>query len=309
MGTLGGGGPQTLFGYKCCDPNAHVGLAAGLGPDLPPPCMDWFRTNDIDTAALTPHPTAPTPRAWQIVEKDGRRHEIWRTERTKTQEAMLLPPFTSIPPSLQQARGLHVAVNPSIAPFELLQQIRDTGNPDVTISVETFCNAANPMNKSAISKLVSLCDVFSPNTEEAMSMLGICPGSMNGNSSNDNIKDIKRLMDPFMDLGAKVMVLRRGAAGAVVAARSTASPQTVKYWSVSAVPNIDVIDTTGCGNAFCGAFMAKLLGGGREKEAAVAGCAAASVVAEHRGIPPGSIAQNYREEVRRREGLVQVKAI
>lgn len=46
----------------------------------------------------------------------------------------------------------------------------------------------------------------------------------------------------------------------------------------------------GCGNAFCGAFLAALLrdGGGEInlRGAAAWGCVAGSVVAEHEGIPP-----------------------
>jgi ribokinase len=60
-------------------------------------------------------------------------------------------------------------------------------------------------------------------------------------------------------------------------------------------------DVTGCGNAFCGGFIASLASGESLDRAACWGSAAASVVAEHVGVPaaPAGDAET-REEVRRR---------
>jgi hypothetical protein len=54
---------------------ARVALAAGVGADFPQHCMDWLAECSIDTEALLPC-EGMTPRAWQILEKDGRRHEV-----------------------------------------------------------------------------------------------------------------------------------------------------------------------------------------------------------------------------------------
>lgn len=71
-------GPQTLFGFQLAahalreGAKAQTGLAAGIGPDFPPACMDWLRSIGVDTRGLVPH-ARPTPRAWQVFEEDGRR--------------------------------------------------------------------------------------------------------------------------------------------------------------------------------------------------------------------------------------------
>ena len=81
MAQLGGGGSQTAWGYQCYHGNgsgdaSSVGLAAGVGPDLPTSCLDWFNHYRIDTSGLQVHQDVTTPRAWQILEDDGRRHEV-----------------------------------------------------------------------------------------------------------------------------------------------------------------------------------------------------------------------------------------
>ncbi len=42
----------------------------------------------------------------------------------------------------------------------------------------------------------------------------------------------------------------------------------------------------GCGNAFCGAFLAAVQGGESDSDAAVWGCVAASFMAESPAVPP-----------------------
>ena len=71
MGRLGGGGPQTMWGFQLQRRQAaRVGLAAGIGPDVPPACLEWLQRCGIDTAGLICH-EHKTPRAWQV---------RWRTD-------------------------------------------------------------------------------------------------------------------------------------------------------------------------------------------------------------------------------------
>ena len=52
MGVLGGGGPQTAFGFRTHPGNFSVGLAAGIGPDFPRECEDWLDANGVDSEGL-----------------------------------------------------------------------------------------------------------------------------------------------------------------------------------------------------------------------------------------------------------------
>jgi hypothetical protein len=55
-----------------------------------------------------------------------------------------------------------------------------------------------------------------------------------------------------------------------------------------------VVDVTGCGNAFCGAFLASYAAGQGLLQAGLWGCAAASVIAEQQGVPTLPLLQ-YRQ--------------
>lgn len=79
MAQPGGGGPQTLFGYQLyAGQQATVGLAAGVGSDLPPTCLQWLADCGVQLEGLLVQESQPTPRAWQVLESDGRRTEVRR---------------------------------------------------------------------------------------------------------------------------------------------------------------------------------------------------------------------------------------
>jgi len=88
--------------------------------------------------------------------------------------------------------------------------------------------------------------------------------------------------------GAQVVVLTRGAGG-VTLHRTGSDPL-----QVDAFP-IDPVDTTGAGDAFCGALAAALAQGVAIEAALARACAAGAIVAQHRGatttaLSPTSIA-------------------
>lgn len=143
---------------------ARVALAAGVGPDLPEECVAWLEASSIDTGALLRLEDRKTPRAWQvgpscltrgtpppsdwgwvdelhkrhstdplvvafiagvqILEEDGRRHEIWRTPFTPQLVAMLRPGLAQLPPAYQAARNFHVGVHPEEPSLPLLRELR-----------------------------------------------------------------------------------------------------------------------------------------------------------------------------------------
>ncbi|MGO1798214.1 MAG: ribokinase [Microbacterium sp.] len=76
--------------------------------------------------------------------------------------------------------------------------------------------------------------------------------------------------------GARTVVRTMGAGG-VVLHRRGADPLHIDAF------RIDPVDTTGAGDAFCGAFAAALAQGEPIEDALVRACAAGAVVAQHRG--------------------------
>lgn len=83
-------------------------------------------------------------------------------------------------------------------------------------------------------------------------------------------------IDRLHAAGAQTVVLTQGARG-VTLHRSGGDPVHVAAF------RIDPVDTTGAGDAFCGALAAALSEGERIEDALVRACAAGAVVARHRG--------------------------
>lgn len=164
------------------------------------------------------------------------------------------------------------------------------------LSIETFTKATKKIPASAaLWEAVALCDIFSPNEEEARSILGL--NSRIDSQMDEKHVDLLELTSPFVKAGARWCTLRRGASGAVVHENRSGNA-----WNIPPVSNINVIDTTGCGNAFCGAFLAAIQnenGSGAEVAGMFAN-AAACVMAEHQGVPQGLGIGEVREEVHQR---------
>ena len=81
--------------------------------------------------------------------------------------------------------------------------------------------------------LVALCDVIIPNEHEAESLGGT---------------------DELLSAGATTVIVTRGAAGVTIHQSDNAAIEI-------AAPSVEVVDTTGAGDAFCGNFAARLAAG------------------------------------------------
>jgi sugar/nucleoside kinase (ribokinase family) len=91
------------------------------------------------------------------------------------------------------------------------------------------------------------------------------------------------------DLGAGCRALLARGVGCVVATAGAAGAVVVDAGGSERVPAfaVDVVDTTGCGDAFSAGFLRGLSLGRDRREAAVLGCAAAALVAQGLGSDHG----------------------
>ena len=291
MGILGGGGPQTAFGM--CLPalagwtqKSRVGLIAGVGHDLPPSAYAWFESAGIDLTGVR-ETDLPTPRAWQLLEADGRRTQVWRVEG-RVIGAQLGRSFEHIPESFCQAHGFHLGIHPQEPDLEFIHQLRDLQRPtsDVRppiISLEPFKPADHPPTDTALRQLCSAADIFSPNLAEARSLVGA--------ATPDEL--VRRLADA----GAHIVTLRMGAEGSLVYAK-----EKDRLIHVPAVP-ATVIDPTGAGNAYSGGFLAGYLQTGDLMTSARYATVAASFLVEQIGLPP--ITDHLRAEANRRSQMLE----
>lgn len=262
MGMLGGGGPQTAFGLKLWA--SEVGLVAGVGGDLPAAARRWLAQMAIDTAGLRFDPRWPTPRAWQVLEEDGRRTQVWRIPGPAI-GAQLGRRWDVLPQSYRTARGYHLGIHPEEPDFEFISALRQAG---AVVSIEPFRAAQRPLTGREVEALVSAGQIFSPNLAEARSLVG--DGSP------------PELARRLAGAGAQVVTLREGADGALVYRADTG-----EMWQIPPLQT-RIIDPTGAGNAFCGGFLAGWVQTGSLATAGVYGSVVASFLVEQVGLPPTS---------------------
>jgi sugar/nucleoside kinase (ribokinase family) len=260
MGVLGGGGAQTAWGMAAALGSGDtVGLVAGVGADLDDHALAPLRAAGInlDGVRVTEH---PTPRAWQVMEFDGRRTQVFRVAG-RTLGAQLERSWDVLPESYHAARSFHWGIHPGDhGSFTFARDLLAKGR---RVSLEPFKPPDQPLSDDDIRAMVTACEVFSPNWMEAARIVG----------SEDYVTVIAR----FRALGCRTLAIRRGADGADV--------WNLVEGSGVHVPAVEktVVDAVGAGNAFCGALVARLDDG--IAEAACHASAAASYLIEQVGLP------------------------
>ena len=264
MRQLGGGVIHALMGMASWD--ERPGLVALAGQDLPQTTRSVI-CQYLDTQGLH-FLDIPQIRAWQLCEADGTRRELYRVAITepfiKGAQPHHLPDDYGTSRAyylLQDFEGIQAwcqAVE-GIVLWEPLQQIMQPGAlPELRRCLRT-CDI----------------DIVSPNLDEAQAVYGpLSPDS---------------LVNALLEDGAQIVALRMGAEGSLIA-----SPQ--ERFHIPAVPVEHVIDPTGAGNTYCGAFLVGWLRRSHLREAAFMAAVAASFCIEQIGvIDPGKVQLSERD--------------
>ena len=255
MAVLGGGGAHAAMGMRVWYP--RVGLLAAIGRGFP----ETHRTAleaVFDPQGLIRR-EAPTPRAWQLYEDDGRRTEVFRTDLAEFIAQSPLP--TELPAAYREIKGAHLqcgAPEPMHAWIELL---RERGCRHLLW--EPWELYLLPENLDEIRLILPLVEVFSPGLAEAQVLTGL--------------EEPAAIIRTLQEAGAGVIALRMGAAGSLVGTPNGALHQ------IPAVPVPEVVDVTGAGNAYCGGFLVGLERTGDPHQAGCYGAVAASLALEQFG--------------------------
>lgn len=264
MGVLGGGGPQTCWGMACAaGDSSQVGIISGIGSDIDATYLAPLTNAGInmDGIRLTEFPTT---RTWNVLEHDGSRRHVWRVNPATIDEQLR----RGYDAAYADATWFHWGINPGDCEVDL-QAAADLKARGKRVSLETFQPPDQPLSATALQRLMSVCDLFSPNDYEAASIVGS--------------SDISVIAETFRDAGAKRLAVRQGAEGASlfdfeqgIHARTGIVPTTV-------------VDPVGAGNTFCGALIARIYAGDALGDAAAYASASASYMVEQIGMPPDGL--------------------
>lgn len=241
MGVLGGGGPHAAAGIRVAlAALAHplaprtVGLVTLVGNGFPAEAMTFLQAR-FDTAGCIPK-LLDHPRAWQLFEHDGRRSEVFRAGDPAY--LINIPEPAEMPSGYATAKGFHILREggPARAWMAHLRQVA----PRATVLWEPAQRYMQPGNCAEWRQLLTEPDVISPNLLEAASIY-------------DAPLDGPALVERMLADGAKCVALRMGEEGSLVGQAGR------PLLHIPAQPVEAIIDQTGAGNMYCGAFLAGLV--------------------------------------------------
>ena len=264
MGVLGGGVVHGATGMRLW--NQRAGIVACAGHDLPDAARERL-IRDFDLQGVQWR-DIPQVRSWQIFEWDGRRRELFRVE--------IVDPFVyepgpeAVPDAYLDAQGVYLLRDAAISGWR-------ERFPEAVLLWEPLQQEMIPTNAAAIRAALPLVDIVSPNWLEAKAIYGR--------------HEPADLVQALLDDGARIAALRMGEEGSLVGQQG--DPIRLR---VPAVPVPEVIDQTGAGNTYCGAFLAGWCETGQLDTAAGWGAVAASFALEVNGVAiPGSDHHESRE--------------
>jgi 2-dehydro-3-deoxygluconokinase len=237
----GHGGDTSNCAIAAARQGASVGYVTAIGADqFGDSFMELWAREGIDTSAVKRSPVAHTGLYFVTHGPDG---HVFSYMRAGSAASRMTPddiPADAIKGArILHASGISQAISSSAADavFTAMRLARASG---VTVSYDTNLRLRLwPLDRAraVIHAAVSLADIVRPGLDDAMHLTGLA--------------EPDRIIDFYLAMGARIVALTLGADGAIVATkdrRERLAPVKVK-----------LVDGTGAGDMFDGAFLAEYL--------------------------------------------------
>ena len=233
-------------------------ILAPLGNDATPDLLDAIRAAGTDPASL---PGRDLPTVRNVVRYDEAGGRVWELVLGEAHFEGLSVHPADISDAALAAPGILLSGMALHAQLQLSAWLRQHSGARIYFDPqEDYLNG----NESALLDAVRACDVFLPSQIEAAALAGT--------------SDLNSATATFLALGPTVVVIKLAEAGCLVATREHPDPTGVP------TDAIEPVDSTGAGDAFCGAFAAEHLRSDDVFAAARAGASAARIAIGAPGI-------------------------
>ncbi len=270
-GCTGGDALYACLAARFLEPN--VEMVAPIGQDWPDAVNRQIEAAGLSALGLTARDLASLHNRIDY-HADGSR--TWTLYNGEEAFHALSPLPNDIPAEWRKAEAFMVLAMTLEAQVELVETLKRDSTAVVALDPQEDYIAGNEV---ALRKLIGNCDIFLPSAEEVRRLL-----------RHDDWASAAR---SFAELGPGIVVVKLGEEGSLIYERSED-----RIIRVPAHP-ATVIDTTGAGDSFCGAFMAAFLQDRSDLEtAARAGSVAASFTVAGYGVDP--LFATTAEQVRQR---------
>jgi sugar/nucleoside kinase (ribokinase family) len=233
-------------------------ILAPLGNDATPDLLDAIRSAGTDPASL---PCRDLPTVRNVVRYDETGGRVWELVLGEAHFEELSVHPADVADETLTAAGILLCGMALHAQLELSVWLRQHSEASIYFDPQEDYLAGS---ESALLDAVRACDVFLPSRIEAAALAGT--------------SDLNAAAAAFLSLGPTVVVIKLAEAGCLVATRERPQPTTVP------TDVVEPVDSTGAGDAFCGAFAAEHLRSGDVYAAARVGASAARVAVGAPGI-------------------------
>jgi len=234
----------------------NVGMLACVGNDLPLGLLRLLHESGVRADDLPSYDLA-TVRNIVTYHVDGSRS--WNMLSTEADFDALSVYPTDVPQSALSADGIVLLAMSLDSQLELTPWLKANSSAALYLDLqEDYLEG----HRDELNSIVSVCDVFLPSEVEAAALAGTT--------------DVVAAARAFQSLGPRTVVIKRAERGSLV----LDGERLVEVPSVPTVP----VDSTGAGDAYCGAFAAVHLATGDAVAAANAGSSAARVAIASFGV-------------------------
>lgn len=257
---------------------AEVSLVSFVGPDYPTAVLDRLGDAGVDVSRVARTDEASI-RLWILY--DGDRRQI-HYRHGSSDLAMIEQVTGASSLATSGWDGVHIGALPVRLQRPLLRRPWDDDTIVTLDSLEAQGDVGGDLPSYLDDDVLSGVTTFLPSEDEFAAIGGV------------------GCVDRMRRAGLDHLVVKRGGLGVDV--HDLARGTTVR---VGPAPSGPIVDPTGAGDVFCGAFLAASVGGRDPVEAAIAGAAAASCVLDHVG--GIHLLDIDDDELRRREQAVDVQ--
>lgn len=248
-------------------------MVAPVGSDWPKKIEEQIRKAGLSDLGLPPR---DLPSLHNRIDYDANGGRVWTLFNGEEAFQTLSPVPDDIPQLYRSAEAFLVLAMTLEAQIDLVAALKRDSHALVALDPQEDYIAGN---EERLKALISQCDIFLPSAEEARQLLG-----------HDDWSAAART---FAELGPEIVVVKLGSDGSLL--YDSRNGREIRVPALEA----DVVDTTGAGDSFCGAFMAALLQENCDLEtAARAGSVAASFTVSGYGVDPLFVATSAQAKRR-----------
>ena len=240
----GHGGDTSNAAIAAARQGASVGYVTAIGADqFGESFMSLWAGEGIDTSAVVRSQTAHTGLYFVTHGPDGHVFSYLRAGSAASRMTPQDIPEAKIKAArIVHASGISQAISSSAADavFTAMRMARGAG---VTVSYDTNLRLRLwPLDRAraVIHAAAALADILRPSIDDAMHLTGLA--------------DADRIADFYLALGPKIVALTLGGGGALIATKDRR--ERIAAWPAR------LVDATGAGDMFTGAFLAEYLRAG-----------------------------------------------